>query len=57
MRPIPSLRERELLGPARCQGCGGLVVYLALGSQMLGWLHANGSLRCPKPGPKPRHAT
>lgn len=34
-----------LLGPCRCQGCGQEVAWL-FDSRHLGWLHANGSVRC-----------
>ena len=47
-------REDPILGPCRCQGCRGEVVYyMRVDGKMLGWLHATGSYRCSKPGPRP----
>lgn len=46
-------RERPILGPCPCQGCGAEVVYYVReDGKRLGWLHPTGSYRCPKPGPK-----
>lgn len=38
--------EAILLGPVRCQGCDEAVVWLHDGTRHLGWLHADGLLRC-----------
>lgn len=46
-------RERPILGPCRCQGCMGEVVYYVRDDgKYLGWLHVTGSYRCFKPGPR-----
>lgn len=34
-----------LLGPCRCKGCGGEVIYVVDGPDR-GWLHESGSLLC-----------
>jgi hypothetical protein len=48
-------RERVILGPCVCQGCGLTVVYLySADSRPLGWLHPTGNLACVQPkGPRP----
>lgn len=43
MRPFESV----ILGPCRCQGCGGMVGWLVDHQRPLGWLHEDGSLHCP----------
>ena len=44
-----SHEERIVLGPCRCQGCGGSVAYSMLGVVHLGWLHVDGRFVCPRP--------
>lgn len=51
-KPPPYYIERPILGPCRCQGCHEVVVYCVNDRGHLGWLHANGSYRCPRPGPR-----
>lgn len=42
-----------ILGPCPCQGCGGEVVLL-FDRRILGWLHEDGTFRCPRPDPVDR---
>lgn len=52
MRPL----ERVILGPCRCQGCGGEVAWVHDGQQALGWLHEDGTFHCPRPVIRDRRA-
>lgn len=38
---------RVVIGPCICQGCRSEVVMERLGRVWLGWLHEDGSYRCP----------
>ena len=45
---IAAHEERIILGPCRCQGCGGEVAYSMLGAVHLGWVHEDGRFTCPR---------
>jgi len=44
--PPRFLRERVILGPCKCQGCGLEVAYVMADGEHVGWLHPDGRFRC-----------